>query len=73
MEDMRGPDDKGAVVVLELNVIDECREVEQETRCHMLLVGWWVNPERLGRWRQHIGLRASMGTQVSVVGYGYDI
>ena len=46
-----GPDDEGVGMVLELNVIDEYREVEQETRCCMLLVGWWVSLERVGRWR----------------------
>ena len=37
--------------MLELNVIDEYREVEQETRWRVLLVGWWVSLERVGRWR----------------------
>ena len=28
--------------MLELNAVDEFREVEKETRCHVLLVGRWV-------------------------------
>jgi hypothetical protein len=34
-------------MVLELNAIDKCREVEQETRCCVLPVGWWVGLEEL--------------------------
>jgi hypothetical protein len=35
-----GRNDEGVGMVLELNVIDECREVEQEIRYRVLLVGW---------------------------------
>ena len=45
-----GPDDEGVCMVLELNVIDECREVEQEKRYRVLLIGWWVSLERDGKW-----------------------
>lgn len=41
-------DDKGAGMVLELNAVDGCREVKQEIRCCMLLVGRWVILERVG-------------------------
>jgi len=57
-----GLDDEVADVVLELNGIDECWEVEQETRCHMLLVGQWASLERVERWRQQMGLRVSIST-----------
>jgi len=57
-----GSDDEGAGVVLEINAVEECREVEQETRCHMLLVGQWASLERVERWRQQMGLRVSIST-----------
>ena len=34
--------DKGAGTVRELNIVEECREVEQETRCPMLVIGQLV-------------------------------
>lgn len=36
-------DDEGASLVLELNAISECREVEQQTRWYVLLVERWVS------------------------------
>ena len=57
-----GLDDEVADVVLELNGIDECWEVEQETRCQMLLVGPCASLERVERWRQQMGLRVSIST-----------
>jgi len=57
-----GLDDEVADVVLELNGIDECWEMEQETRCHMLLVMQWASLERVERWRQQMGLRVSIST-----------
>jgi hypothetical protein len=36
----------------------------------MLLIGSGASLERVGRGTQQMGLRASMGTQASVVGYG---
>ena len=44
-----GPVDEGAGIVLELNAIDECQEVEQETRYRMLLVRWWISLARKSR------------------------
>ena len=54
-------DDKGADTVRELNAVKECWEVEREMGCRMLLVRRWVDLEIVGRGREHMGLRASMG------------
>jgi hypothetical protein len=41
--------------VLELNATNEWWEVEQETRCHrLLLIGRWVGLEIVGRWGQQV-------------------
>ena len=44
-----GPIDEGVGVILELNAIDECEEVEQETRYRKLLVRWWISLARKSR------------------------
>ena len=44
-----GSDDEGAGVVLEINAVEECREVEQETRCPMLFIG------RLVAYKEYVG------------------
>jgi hypothetical protein len=49
-------------MVLELNVVDEFLKVEQEIRCHVLLVGWWVILERV------VGVDATNGPACK---YGY--
>jgi hypothetical protein len=43
------PVDEGASIVLELNAIGECQEVEQETRYRMLLARWWISLARKSR------------------------
>jgi hypothetical protein len=55
----KGLNDKGVGAVHELNVVEECHEVEQET-------GWCSSSsavilERVGRGRQPMGLHVSMG------------
>ena len=49
-------DGENADMVLELNVIDEQREVEQDTRCRKLLLGRQISLERVRTWRQQMVL-----------------
>ena len=49
-------------MVLELSAVDECREVEKETRCHVLLAGRWVSLKKTREVEHQMGLRASMST-----------
>lgn len=37
--------------LIELTAVNEDMEVDQDTRCGILLIGWWVSLERVGRWR----------------------
>ena len=54
-----GPGDKGTYVVYELNALEECHEVEQETlRCSL---GGDTSLKRVGRERKLMSLRANMG------------
>jgi hypothetical protein len=53
MEDVGGAERRRCRCgVLEVNAIDEWWKVEQETRCHMLLIGLLINLEIVGRWWQ---------------------
>ena len=58
-EDVEGANEKGIGAVHELNDIEECYEVEQETRWCSL--DGAVILERVEGGRQPMGLRASMG------------
>lgn len=52
--------DKGAGTVCELNIVEECREVEQKIRGHMLLVGQWGKPRKCRNRKENMGLYTNM-------------
>ena len=52
--------DKGAGTVRELNIVEECREVEQKIRGHMLLVGQWGKPRKCRNRKENMGLYTNM-------------